>query len=94
MYHSHNENEMPPNKENIGDSDLALIRQIHILMAQHNVVKIDHSFREANNVADELAKVGRRLKTECKVYGEVPDYLSNLLHKDSSGLSTLRVVAL
>ncbi|XP_058746468.1 uncharacterized protein LOC131619382 [Vicia villosa] len=81
------------NKENSGDFNLALIRQIRVLMAKHDVVKIDHTFCEANSVADELAKVGRRLKTGCKVYDEVSDFLSNLLHRDSSGLSILRVVA-
>ncbi|XP_058727179.1 uncharacterized protein LOC131598595 [Vicia villosa] len=62
-------------KENNGDSDLALIRHIRLLMADHDVVMLEHSFREVNCVADELAKVGRLLKIDCKFFDEAPDFL-------------------
>lgn len=72
--------------------DLTLIHQICLLMAKHDVVMLDHSFLEANCVAHELEKVRRLLKNGCKFYEEAPEFLKNLLQKNSLGLSTPRVV--
>lgn len=54
-------------QESNGDSVLALIYRICLLMGKHNVVKLEHTFREANCVAYVLAKDGHLLKTNCKV---------------------------
>lgn len=79
-------------KDNNGDSDFSIICQICRLMARHDVVKLEHTFREANCIVDELAKVGRTSKNGCKIYEEAPDFLKDILHKDFIGLAISRLV--
>ncbi|XP_058776159.1 uncharacterized protein LOC131650465 [Vicia villosa] len=81
-------------KDNHSFTSLALIRQIRLLMAKHDVVFLEHTLWEANTIADDLAKKTRVLQNDLCIFEDPPEHIANLLLKDSLGLATSRVVAM
>lgn len=79
-------------KDNHGFTNLTLIRQICLLMAKHDVVILEHTFRKANSIANDLAKTARVLQNGYHIFEEVLERIKNLLRKDSFGLVTSRIV--
>ncbi|XP_058754428.1 uncharacterized protein LOC131627605 [Vicia villosa] len=80
-------------KDNHDYTSLALIRQIHLLMAKLDVVILEYTFWEANVIADDFAKTTRVWQNGFCIFKDLPKHIANLILKDSLGLATSRVVA-
>lgn len=61
-------------------------------MAKHEIVFLDHTFREANGVVHAPEKFGRLLRNDYNLFEEAPEFLKILLQKDLLSIATCRVV--
>jgi len=52
-------------------------------MVNFNHVKINHVLREANQVADSLAKFGLSLEGPCRMFMSIPGFTSKFLLGDA-----------
>lgn len=67
-----------------------LVAHCRSLIQQLNGVKISHIYREANSVADQLAKYGADMSTEILLFDQPPVFVSSLVAKDVAGFCYFR----
>ncbi|OMO83333.1 reverse transcriptase [Corchorus olitorius] len=62
------------------------------LMNQLGILRLNHTLREGNQVADQLAKAATSLEQNFYIYNAVPNFISNLLLADLMGTYFPRTV--
>jgi ribonuclease HI len=69
-----------------------IVQRIRQLLQMEWEVKVQHSYREANNCADALANMGCRMGHGMMFYESCPTQISHLLAADQAGISFSRLI--